>query len=146
MASTIRDNLDPFNKYSDEEIWKALEDVQLKNYIEGLGNGILTEVSDNNVVFSVGQKQLMCLARAILRQNKILILDEATANVDIETDAMIQKTLRDKFRDCTVLTIAHRIATIADSDKILVMKDGRIHEEGKPEQILRKVSRKQTDN
>lgn len=126
MASTIRDNLDPFNVFSDEEVWQSLLEVQLKHYIKSLKDGLLTEIADNNVTFSVGQKQLICLARAILRKNKILILDEATANVDIETDGMIQKTIREKFKNCTVLTIAHRMATISNSDKIIVMEDGRI--------------------
>ena len=145
MASTIRDNLDPFEKYSDEDIWESLEEVQLKPYIESLENGIATQIADNNVVFSVGQKQLICLSRAILRKNKILVLDEATANVDLETDRMIQETIRNRFKECTVLTIAHRIATIADSDKILLLKDGRIKEEGKPDEVLRKVSRKESN-
>ena len=140
MASTIRNNLDPFNIYSDEEIMEVLEDVQLSKHVESLDKGILTEISDNNIVFSVGQKQLIWLARAILRKNKILVLDEATANVDLETDSLIQKTIREKFKDCTMLTIAHRLATIADSDKIIVMKDGLIHEEGKPDYILKKLS------
>ena len=140
MASTIRDNLDPFKIYSDEEVIQALKDVQLREYIESLDKGIETEISDNNIVFSVGQKQLIWLARAILRKNKILVLDEATANVDIETDSLIQKTIREKFKDWTMLTIAHRLATIADSDKIIVMKDGIVHEEGKPIDILKRLS------
>jgi len=143
MSSTIRANLDPFEKYTDEEVWEVLEEVQLKGYIESLKDGIKTEVIDQNI-FSVGQKQLICLARAILRKNKILVLDEATANVDIETDSLIQKSIREKFKDCTVLTIAHRLATIRDSDTILVMDDGRLKKHGSPDEILPKVSRRES--
>eukprot|EP00344_Euplotes_crassus_P007467 CAMPEP_0197002154 /NCGR_PEP_ID=MMETSP1380-20130617/6705_1 /TAXON_ID=5936 /ORGANISM="Euplotes crassus, Strain CT5" /LENGTH=368 /DNA_ID=CAMNT_0042420157 /DNA_START=2038 /DNA_END=3144 /DNA_ORIENTATION=+ len=145
MASSIRDNLDPFKAYSDDEIWQALTEVQLAGYIETLDHKLDTQIADNNIVFSVGQKQLICLARAILRSNKILILDEATANVDIETDSMIQQTIREKFKDCTVLTIAHRMATIADSDKILVMKDGKVEEEGKPKEILENIAKRRSN-
>ena len=143
MSSTIRENLDPFNLYPDEEIWQVLEEVQLKKYVESLKNGLLTEVADQNI-FSVGQKQLICLARAILRKNKILVLDEATANVDIETDSLIQKSIREKFKDCTVLTIAHRLATIQDSDVILVMADGKIKRHGHPSNVLPRISRRES--
>jgi len=143
ISSTIRANLDPFEVYSDEQVWEVLEEVQLKDYISSLKDGLATEVTDQNI-FSVGQKQLICLARAILRNTKILVLDEATANVDIETDSLIQRSIREKFRDCTVLTIAHRIATISDSDQILVMEDGRVKKHGKPDEILPKLSRRES--
>ena len=136
MASTIRENLDPFSDFSDDEIWKVLEDLQLKNYVESLEKQLLTDLSEQGSVFSVGQKQLICLARAILRNNKILVLDEATANVDYETDALIQKTIREKFKDCTVLTIAHRYATIWDSDMIIMLEDGYLTKHGSPQEIL----------
>ncbi|CAI2362604.1 unnamed protein product [Moneuplotes crassus] len=134
ISSTIRANLDPFEVYSDEKVWRVLEEVQLKNYVQSLNDGLATEVTDQNI-FSVGQKQLICLARAILRNTKILVLDEATANVDIETDSLIQRAIREKFKDCTVLTIAHRIATISDSDQILVMNDGKVLKEGSPDEV-----------
>ena len=142
MASTIKENLDPFSIYSDEEIWGVLKDLQLKDYVESLEDQLLTDLSEHGNIFSVGQRQLICLARAILRKNKILVLDEATANVDYETDALIQKTIREKFKDCTVLTIAHRFATICDSDVILVMEDGYLSKYGPPQEILPKISKR----
>jgi ATP-binding cassette subfamily C (CFTR/MRP) protein 4 len=143
ISSSIRENLDPFETYTEENVWEVLEEVQLKNYVKNLKDGLDTELSDQNI-FSVGQKQLICLARAILRKNKILVLDEATANVDIETDNLIQRTIREKFKDCTVLTIAHRIATISDSDVILVLEDGRLKKHGSPEKILAKLFRRES--
>lgn len=95
-----------------------------------------TEVSNNSETFSVGQKQLLCLARALLRRNRFLVLDEATSNVDMATDAFIQGVLREQFSTTTVLTIAHRLQTIADYDKILVMHAGRVVEVGHPFKLL----------
>lgn len=99
-------------------------------------NGLNSQISEGGTNFSVGQRQLVCLARAILRENRILVMDEATANVDPQTDALIQTTIRHKFHNCTVLTIAHRLHTVMDSDKVLVMDAGRAVEFGSPYELL----------
>lgn len=132
FSATIRYNLDPFNVYSDDDLWRALEQVDMKSAIPSL-DFLVTEGGSN---FSVGQRQLMCLARAVLRSNKILIMDEATANVDPQTDNFIQKTIRSKFASCTVLTIAHRLNTIMDSDRVLVMDSGVVAEFDYPYHLL----------
>ncbi|XP_020821464.1 LOW QUALITY PROTEIN: ATP-binding cassette sub-family C member 4 [Phascolarctos cinereus] len=136
FTGTMRKNLDPFNEHTDEELWNALKEVQLKEVIEDLPGKMDTELAEAGSNFSVGQRQLVCLARAILRKNRILIIDEATANVDPRTDELIQKTIREKFDQCTVLTIAHRLNTIIDSDKIMVLEAGRLKEYDEPYVLL----------
>ncbi|XP_006832064.1 PREDICTED: multidrug resistance-associated protein 4 [Chrysochloris asiatica] len=136
FTGTMRKNLDPFNEHTDEELWNALQEVQLKEAIEDLPGKMDTELAESGSNFSVGQRQLVCLARAILRKNRILIIDEATANVDPRTDELIQKKIREKFAQCTVLTIAHRLNTIIDSDKIMVLDSGRLKEYDEPYVLL----------
>ncbi|VVC32175.1 Hypothetical protein CINCED_3A023482 [Cinara cedri] len=137
FSGTIRTNLDPYNEYNDHELWNALYEVNLKNIVDNLPKKLNWIMSEGGCNFSVGQKQLMCLARAILRKNKIIVLDEATANVDPQTDALIQETIRNIFRTCTVLTIAHRLNTIMNYDKILVMNDGTVVEFDRPFNLLK---------
>ncbi|XP_052747534.1 ATP-binding cassette sub-family C member 4 [Bicyclus anynana] len=132
FSAKLRYNLDPFNYYSDDEIWRALEQVELKDAVTSLDYN----VSEGGANFSAGQRQLLCLARAVLRSNKILVMDEATANVDPQTDSLIQTTIRRQFASCTVLTIAHRLNTIMDSDRILVMNKGEVAEFDHPHTLL----------
>lgn len=134
FSNTVRYNLDPFGNYSDDDMWRSLEDVELKSMVESL-DYYVTEGGTN---FSQGQRQLICLARAILRNNKVLVLDEATANVDPQTDALIQKTIRENFKEFTVITVAHRLHTIMDSDRVLVMDAGSAKEYDIPHKLLQK--------
>lgn len=136
FSGTMRYNLDPFEEYSDDKLWNALEEVKLKDVILELPHGLESRITEGGGNFSVGQRQLVCLARAILRENRILVMDEATANVDPQTDALIQATIRDKFANCTILTIAHRLHTVMDCDKVLVMDAGRVVEYESPYNLL----------
>ena len=137
FTGSLRFNLDPVEQYSDKELWNVLELSHLKNYItNNLDCGLDNLVSEGGSNFSVGQRQLICLARALLRNAKILILDEATAAVDPETDDLIQSTIRKEFKKCTVLTIAHRLNTILDSDRIAVLAQGQILEIDQPSTLL----------
>ncbi|KAF8930478.1 Canalicular multispecific organic anion transporter 2 [Dissophora ornata] len=138
FAGTVRENLDPFGKLEDAELWTALERAHLKDHICTLAGGLSYEVASSGENFSAGQRSLLCLARALLCKTKILVLDEATAAVDVETDELIQRTIREEFKDRTILTIAHRIKTIMDSDKILVLEKGRVQEYGTPEELLKR--------
>ncbi|XP_059614039.1 multidrug resistance-associated protein 1-like [Phlebotomus argentipes] len=136
FSGSLRMNIDPFNSYSDDEIWRVLELSHLKHFVKGLQAGLQHEISEGGENLSVGQRQLICLARALLRKTKVLVLDEATAAVDLETDDLIQKTIRAEFADCTILTIAHRLNTIMDSDKVIVLDKGEIAEFDTPTNLL----------
>ncbi|XP_054162838.1 multidrug resistance-associated protein 1-like [Oppia nitens] len=136
FTGTLRLNLDPFEKHSDSQLWTALELAHLKTFVQSLDNGLSHEVIEGGDNLSVGQKQLICLARALLRKSKIIVLDEATAAVDIETDELIQKTIRTEFGDCTIVTIAHRLNTILDYDRVLVMDRGTVAEYDSPQVLL----------
>jgi len=133
--STVRHNLDPNSDYSTEEVEAALREVRMDGK-DVTPQGIQTELNEGGTSFSVGQRQLLCMARAVLRKSKLLLLDEATASVDNVTDEAIQQTIRKVFASSTVLCVAHRIRTIMDSDLILVMGQGRCVELGSPSELL----------
>mmetsp|Transcript_2922 Transcript_2922/g.6525 ORF Transcript_2922/g.6525 Transcript_2922/m.6525 type:complete len:1532 (-) Transcript_2922:147-4742(-) len=138
FSNTVRYNLDPFASASDEELWDVLKKVNMGEAIATLPKGLDEEVAEGGENFSQGQRQLLCIARSLLRHPKILVMDEATASIDNETDAAIQQMIRENFGGATVLTIAHRLNTIMDSDRILVLDDGRIAELDTPENLLSK--------
>ncbi|XP_059509838.1 ATP-binding cassette sub-family C member 3 [Stegostoma tigrinum] len=136
FSGSLRMNLDPFNQYSEDEVWKVLELSHLKQFVNSLPAKLEHECSEGGENLSVGQRQLVCLARALLRKTRILILDEATAAVDLETDDLIQSTIRTQFENCTVLTIAHRLNTIMDYTRVLVLERGRIAEFDTPSNLI----------
>ncbi|XP_046388377.1 multidrug resistance-associated protein 1-like isoform X2 [Ischnura elegans] len=138
FSGTLRMNLDPFITHSDTEIWRALDHAHLSSFVKSHSAGLQLEISEGGENLSVGQRQLICLARALLRKTKVLILDEATAAVDLETDELIQATIRSEFKECTILTIAHRLNTIMDSDRVIVLDRGQIAEYDSPTSLLEK--------
>jgi ATP-binding cassette subfamily C (CFTR/MRP) protein 1 len=138
FSATVRFNVDPFDEFSDSEVWDVLRLVDIYDHIQSLPNKLQEMVAEGGDNFSAGQRQLVCIARAILRRPKILVMDEATASIDQATDNFIQEMIRVQFRECTVLTIAHRLETIIDSTKVLVMDAGHVAEYDRPEVLLAK--------
>ncbi|XP_041458076.1 ATP-binding cassette sub-family C member 9-like isoform X2 [Lytechinus variegatus] len=138
FTGTVRFNLDPEKRRTDTEIWDALEIAQLKKLVSDLPNSLDSMVYEGGDNFSVGEKQLFCLARAMLKKSRILIMDEATASIDVHTDAILQEVVATAFKEETVITIAHRVSTILDSDQIVVLSEGHVAELGTPESLLAK--------
>merc|ERR1711871_1206068 len=135
FSGTVRSNLDPFNEKEDAELWRCLELCELKSQVVTMGglDGAVSEYGEN---LSQGQRQLLCLGRALLMDCKVLLLDEATSSIDLQTDAVVQQIIRQNFINCTILTIAHRIETVIDSNKILVLDDGVVAEYDSPRSLL----------
>lgn len=140
FEGTVRSNIDPTNQYTDDEIWKSLERCQLKDVVSEKPGKLDSPVLDNGDNWSVGQRQLLCLGRVMLKRSRLLFMDEATASVDSFTDGVIQKIIREDFAACTIISIAHRIPTVMDCDRVLVIDAGRAEEFDKPANLLERPS------
>uniref|UniRef100_A0A5B7BJZ7 ABC-type xenobiotic transporter n=1 Tax=Davidia involucrata TaxID=16924 RepID=A0A5B7BJZ7_DAVIN len=140
FEGTVRSNIDPIGLYSDEEIWKSLERCQLKEVVAAKPGKLDSSVVDNGDNWSVGQRQLLCLGRVMLKHSRLLFMDEATASVDSQTDAVVQKIIREDFATCTIISIAHRIPTVMDCDRVLVIDAGWAKEFDKPSRLLERPS------
>ena len=136
FSESLRFNIDPFNQYTDSQVWEALEVVNMKDAVQDMPGGLYEHLSEGGSNLSHGQKQLICIARAILKKSKVIVLDEATASVDNKTDEHIQKIIRERFEDSTIITVAHRLNTIIDYDRVLVMEAGSIVEYDEPQKLL----------
>ncbi|EDV28862.1 uncharacterized protein TRIADDRAFT_19489, partial [Trichoplax adhaerens] len=142
FANTLRKNLDPFDEFDDEEIWSALEKVELKDKINSMTDKLYTNVFAGGSNFSLGERQLLCLARVLLKPSKILMLDEATAFMDTKTDAIIQQTLIKEFKGSTVLVVAHRLNTVLNCDRILALSAGKVVEFDTPRKLMKRRTSK----
>ncbi|WJX31534.1 Canalicular multispecific organic anion transporter 2 [Trifolium repens] len=140
FQGTVRSNLDPLEEYTDEQIWETLDMCQLGDEVRKKEGKLDSTVTENGENWSMGQRQLVCLGRVLLKKSKILVLDEATASVDTATDTIIQQTVNQHFTDCTVITIAHRITSILDSDMVLFLSEGLIEEYDSPKKLLKDKS------
>ena len=136
FQASLRDNIDPLGQASQEELWRVVRESSLEDKVRADTRGLDFMVEADGDNFSVGEKQLICLARALVRRNKILLLDEATASLDLRTDHLIQRTIQTCFSSCTVLTIAHRLNTVMQYDKIMVMEQGQLVECDTPDNLL----------
>ncbi|XAR70217.1 Xenobiotic-transporting ATPase [Bertholletia excelsa] len=132
FSGSVRYNLDPLAEHTDQEIWEVLEKCQLRGAVQEKEEGLDSLVVQDGSNWSMGQRQLFCLGRVLIKRRKVLVLDEATASIDNATDHVIQKIIRKEFEDCTVITVAHRIPTVMDSTKVLVMSDGQVVEYDEP--------------
>lgn len=134
-GGSLRDNLDPTGKSTDAALWQALEQAKLKDHVKSMKGGLDAELSEGASNFSAGQRQLICIARALLRGAKVMVLDEATSSIDLETDEYIQRIVREQFHGTTI-TVAHRLPTILESDRVLVMREGGVAEFDSPKNLL----------
>ncbi|KAK7258812.1 hypothetical protein RIF29_24399 [Crotalaria pallida] len=140
FRGTVRSNLDPLEEFTDEQIWEALDMCQLGDVVRNKEGKLDSKVTENGENWSMGQRQLVCLGRVLLKKSKILVLDEATASVDTATDNIIQQTVKQHFAESTVITIAHRITSILDSDMVLFLNQGIIEEYDSPKKLLNNKS------
>jgi ABC-type multidrug transport system fused ATPase/permease subunit len=136
FAGSIRYNLDPFDQVGDSSIWEGLRQVHIEAFVRSLPDGLHTKVTQGGDNFSAGQRQLFCFGRALLRETKVIVMDEATASVDVDTDVLIQQTIRQSFANQTLFVIAHRLNTVADADRVMVLDKGKCVEFDHPLRLI----------